>query len=538
MRTSEEKDNLKYMNRAQQECLLVSANTTCVVASRRFGKSFLVASHIIRNVQAMPGGTGGYVASSYRQAHERTLPSAIAALQELGFVKDLHFVVGKRPPQRLGYGSPHVPPEDWSNVVSFYNGSIMIVLSQDVPLSANSLTLDWVVCDEAKGLKFDKLKDEVFAANGGTMRFFSDCPWHHATSIFSDMPVGKEGSWILNYREKMDTRVIDAILQLAAERYSLVRRERTEYVARHLRELEDSLSFLRRRAVYYREWSIFENIDLVGVDYVRRMKRDLPPLVFWTSILCRRMSTLIGGFYPNFSEGIHCYVANNNRPLELDGLLPESRTDYGCLLDADLDMDAPIAVAFDFNANINWLVAGQVDGSRLKVLKSFYVKYNRKVRELVDDFCAYYRHHRGKRAVFYYDTTAIGSNYAVSEDDFASVVVEQFNRNGWGVERMFIGQQMKHHQKFLLINDGLTGKKHLLPMFNKENNEALIMAIELADVEEGYRGFHKVKGGEKLKETEENPLELRTDGTDAFDTLYIGCSLFPYSSSGYMGSAL
>lgn len=35
------------------------------------------------------------------------------------------------------------------------------------------------------------------------------------------------------------------------------------------------------------------------------------------------------------------------------------------------------------------------------------------------------------------------------------------------------------------------------------------------------------KGGEKLAESEEDLLEHRTDGTDAFDTLYIGCEKFP-----------
>ena len=50
--------------------------------------------------------------------------------------------------------------------------------------------------------------------------------------------------------------------------------------------------------------------------------------------------------------------------------------------------------------------------------------------------------------------------------------------------------------------------------------------------------FRKDKGGEKLAENEENLLEHRTDGTDAFDTLYIGSEKFPYrdgfavSSSG------
>lgn len=43
----------------------------------------------------------------------------------------------------------------------------------------------------------------------------------------------------------------------------------------------------------------------------------------------------------------------------------------------------------------------------------------------------------------------------------------------------------------------------------------------------GSRSASVVKGGEKLEETEENLLEHRTDGTDAFDTLYIGAEKFP-----------
>jgi len=33
---------------------------------------------------------------------------------------------------------------------------------------------------------------------------------------------------------------------------------------------------------------------------------------------------------------------------------------------------------------------------------------------------------------------------------------------------------------------------------------------------------------QELAESEEHLLEQRTDGSDAFDTLYIGCEKFPY----------
>ena len=77
-----------------------------------------------------------------------------------------------------------------------------------------------------------------------------------------------------------------------------------------------------------------------------------------------------------------------------------------------------------------------------------------------------------------------------------------------------------------------------MPFFNRQNNDDLILAIQSAGVLNGRNGFHKNKPGEKLAESEEDLLEHRTDGTDAFDTLYIGCEKFPQeviSSVNYSG---
>jgi len=43
--------------------------------------------------------------------------------------------------------------------------------------------------------------------------------------------------------------------------------------------------------------------------------------------------------------------------------------------------------------------------------------------------------------------------------------------------------------------------------------------------------LEKDKSGEKYAETEKDQLEYRTDGTDAFDTLFIGMNKFPQASS-------
>ncbi|MEY8685787.1 hypothetical protein AB9N12_06475 [Bacteroides sp. AN502(2024)] len=70
-----------------------------------------------------------------------------------------------------------------------------------------------------------------------------------------------------------------------------------------------------------------------------------------------------------------------------------------------------------------------------------------------------------------------------------------------------------------------------MPFFNRSNNEDLILAIQSAGVSRGCNGFRKDKSGEKLAEPKEELLEHSTDGSNAFDTLYIGCEKFPYHDS-------
>ena len=61
-----------------------------------------------------------------------------------------------------------------------------------------------------------------------------------------------------------------------------------------------------------------------------------------------------------------------------------------------------------------------------------------------------------------------------------------------------------------------------------------IIAMQNAEVSIGYKGFRKNKAGEKLSEDADDAvrLEYRTDGTDAFDSLYIGCRYHLTNMSG------
>ncbi|MCM1139965.1 MAG: hypothetical protein NC453_15470 [Muribaculum sp.] len=539
-------DKKVYFNKPQRLTQLIGANTTVIVAGRRTGKTDSIAApFVLRNMQRMPGSTGGIVVPTFKHGLTNTLPGLLAAWKRWGFLQGVHYVVGRKPPK--SFKRPIIEPNDYEHIISFYNGSVAVIISQDRPGSSNSLTLSWLLVDEAKFIDYQKLKDETLPANGGIKSHFGKHSFNHSIMILSDMPQTQKGSWFLHYRDKMDPELIKTIEATIYEIWRTKERiralnasstkslcsakngDRLNYLKGYLRRLDRNLNKMRSVAVYYREYSSIENLQLLGENYIKQMKRDLTPLTFQTSILCQRIGIAKDGFYSSMREA-HKYDANDNQYLDTLGYDYDFST-LDSKADADVDPDAPLCIGMDYNANINWIVTGQPRDRRLNIVKSFYVKFERKIPALVDDFCRYYAEHRNKTVVFYYDATALGSNYAVNEQDFRWVVVHEFEKHGWTVEAVYIGNPMRHDEKYLLINQGFAGKNRLMPFFNRTNNEDLILAIQSAGVSRGRNGFRKDKSGEKLAESEESLLEHRTDGSDAFDTLYIGCEKFPFRDS-------
>lgn len=136
----------------------------------------------------------------------------------------------------------------------------------------------------------------------------------------------------------------------------------------------------------------------------------------------------------------------------------------------------------DYNANINWIVVGQPDGRKVNVINSFYVK---------------------------------------------------FERHGWTVEAVYIGNPMRHDEKYLLINQGFVGKQRAMPFINRQNfqrpnprppvRQRNPQPQRILCKQSAKGDNRKDRTGEKLAESEKDLLEHRTD---AFDTLYIGLEKF------------
>lgn len=530
----------EYFNDPQLYSLAMNTRDEVIVAGRGMGKGAIQAGRLMTNFQGMPGSMGGFVSPSVKRCLTNILPSMLIHLERWGFKRDLHYVVGKRPWKALHWKSPIFTPANWENTISFYNGSVCNIISQDRAGTSNSMSLDYIIIDEAKFINFEQLKDETFQANRGNEQYFHNFPLHHGMTITSDMPVTKKGSWFLSYKDDMDKELVEAIEGLVYAKWRAKRQQKAmpsqaDAIQKKIDRIDAKLSFLRSKCLLYKEYTSIQNLALLGEEFIRRAKRDLPQLTFATSIMCKRIEISTDGFYGGMREDVNLYTAPNENVLNLealnDGAIPND-----CRQDSDLDAQLPLIIAFDANANINWLVCGQVgkDG-KLRVLKSFFVKYERKIPELLDDFNDYYRYHRRRQVVFYYDATFVGNSYGTHSEAFYRMIITGLRRKGWNVKSKYIGKPMNHILKNDLINRMFRGRARHLVLINRDNNPDLLISITSAGVKNGQ----KDKSGEKLAETEEDKLESRTDGSDAFDTLCIGVERFPVmqyrsvSTNGY-----
>lgn len=361
-----------YFNNPQRLTQLIGANTTVIVAGRRTGKTDSIAAPFaLRNMQRMPGSTGGIVVPTFKHGLTNTLPGLLAAWKRWGYIHGVHYVVGRRPPK--SFARPIIEPNDYEHVISFYNGSCAVIISQDRPGSSNSLTLSWLLVDEAKFIDYQKLKDETLPANGGIKSHFGRHSFNHSIMILSDMPQTQKGSWFLHYRDKMDPELIATIEGTVYEIWRTKERVRTlsakgqpvpDYLKGYIRRLDRNLNQMRSVAVYYKEYSSIENLQLLGENYIKQMKRDLTPLTFQTSILCQRIGISKDGFYSSMREA-HKYDASSfthldeymqNSLFTPDGEVCKNfKMDSS--VDADVKPDMPICIGMDYNANINWIVA-------------------------------------------------------------------------------------------------------------------------------------------------------------------------------------
>ena len=518
----------QYLNRAQLYMLSLLTKDMTMVGGRGIGKGLIAACLLRRNIEGMPGSNTALVGPNSKRMWTNIIPSWDTHLRRWGFIENVHYAWGKKPAKAWGWKEPIIKPMNWENTLSFYTGAYATVISQDRRGTSNSQSFDYILIDEAKFIDFEQFKDETLPANRGNGNAFGHLYYHHGIAKFSDMPTTKKGSWFLNDREKCNSSNVAFLEGLLASFYQL-RQEIADKIERHeavtsrerfyLKRMSRAINMLRADTYLYKEFSSIENLEILGEEFIAQCHRDMPPATFRTTIMCRRVEHSEDSFYNSKTDANH-YTAVDKTYIDSLNFNMEKLRKVDCRMDADIEKGAPLYIAFDANANINWCVVGQPGKDmKLRILKSFYTKYERRLPELVDDFCAYYGPLRHKEVVFCYDATFVGNNFGVDKNDFRTVIKHCLMKHGWVVREIYIGKPWFHPVKHALINRMFLGQANYQLLINEENNPDLLISIDSAMTVNGTN--MKDKSGEKKPETEEDPLQGRTDGSDAFDTLCI-----------------
>lgn len=543
---------LKFFNRMQREAMAIAAHDEYLVCSRGTGKSEGVdARFILQCVWEMPGSTGALLSPTYSKAWNNTLPAVCHALKSWGYIEGVHYVVGHRAPLSMNFALPKRPilMDAYKNGIHFWNGTFIVVLSFNQGMSANSMSLDWVIGPEAKFLDFEKIKSEVNPANRGNEQYFGSCPHHHSVCYTTDMPTSKAGRWILDKEQEMSPSHINYIRNLYRELKLTEKRTdlSPDYLKRQISSLRRDLSLARKYqqpivptkgkdrefTVYYGEYDIFDNLEVVGEDYIWQMYRDSPPLIWQTAFLNKRIFKCPNCFYSALDDDTHFYIPKDSGQMDS---VPRNwkslrSTSKNCLGDDDVDFSAPLHIAFDSNAAISSAVVAQKDGHTMKVIRSFFVKTPLKLQELVQQIADHYRPMYRHEIIFYYDSTFVWETGSSSES-YADLIIRIFEENNCEVEPVFVGQPPRHDWKHEGIDLSLKGAPQYLQIrFNLMTNEFLKIAMEQTGIRQGRNGFEKDKKPESTPDSEDAPDEYKTHITDAFDTLWYGMNFHLRESS-------
>lgn len=458
-------------------------NKTYLVA-RGGGKSTVLAWDMMSCVRAMPRSTGVLVGETYQQILSRTLPSTKEGLEMFGVYEGIDYVVGKKGP---GFELPFQAPERWNNVIHFRNGTIVILVSLDMPDAGRGINSYWVIGDEAALLSKERLFLNVQTTNRAKKSIFEQHPLLNCEIFATSMPLTKGGKWILELEKTYKTHP----------------------------DYKGISSYIKAPAMV--------NAKNLSKNWFARMEANASSRMHYEAeILNIEPPAVVNGFYMHWRPDIHTYgLKHDLNYLEEIGPDYKKKMHYNCKQDGDLLLFEPLEISIDPGDGINTMSVWQYDVNTHTeyALKEFIVKRPKDYTDLVKEFDLYYDAHkqRNKTLILRHDAQAYKerdkNNLVISEK-----IEAQLRQLGWRVINLTPRSNNPFHQaKFVLLNAMLKGDDMRLPNIrvNKDNCPNLIISIEGAETEvKANTGYKKDKRSERDRTT---LPEHATHLSDTFD---------------------
>jgi len=246
---------------------------------RGTGKSSIIAWDIHQIVTTMPRSCWVIVGSTYKQVLTRTLPSTVAGLERLGYRLGRDFYIGRKPPPTLNWERPFEGPLSYDHFIIFRNGTGFHLVSLDAGGSASrGLNVDGFIGDEALLFDKQKLDADLSATNRGNGQYFGKNPMHHGVFLFSSMPWGDTGRWLLDkskYYEQEGVDLVERQNELIDAQVAFLDapsdEERLHIWAEQVVPLMRAVRYFPSapsHGTFYSEANAFDNIKNLGLQYL------------------------------------------------------------------------------------------------------------------------------------------------------------------------------------------------------------------------------------------------------------------------------
>lgn len=423
---------------------MVQAGETWCLWGRGTGKTVgAIGPWMARVAEAMPGHLGGLFGKDYETLEKNILPKFIQGMEMAGYMRDQHFVIGRRPPSN--WPNCLYSIKKWDRTIAWHNGTVFQEISLFNKGSANAFDFQSGVFDEVKFMDQKQLEDEVYPTFRGYEKLFGHLPEYlskiYATDKYEEHVKIK---WILTQKKRMDKRRVDTVIRLQLHMSELEQMLPTAgrdkwKVEKLMREIQRKLNALRKDLVFVSEAAATDNIENLGPRWLEDKKRTMGKYEFDVAIMNQDPVSAEDSFYPGLSE------ENFYGDEWVNVYMPHQ----------------PMVVAFDYQHSVTpmcvtqlFQLPGEAKPS-INFINEFYTLPPHGLEECVDQFCKHYVSHANKTVYYVFDATAVGERQ--SAERFKDIVVKAFRSRGWNVIECYIGDPPEHYLKYESMKTWMQG---------------------------------------------------------------------------------
>lgn len=508
------------------QILMKLADTTFMFGElgRGSGKTtHILAPRIDRVQNDMQGALLVLAAATYKSIIDNILPGIIEYFSE-NYEKGIYFEIGKKPP--IHFAPCYTYIEDWKHTISFCNGTVIKFVSCDRPESMLGLNAAHLFIDEMIRIPKEKFIERIMPALRSDRSKFGHSVYYMGITGFSSTPnFETDEDWWTEYESDMNPDLINYIQEIA---YNIDLRIAKKVIAdqeldekeskkleKFIRNWLPRLNELRRGQTYYSRASSFSNIKILGIEYIEnQIKTIKDPDKLNTSILSIRKFKVKNMFFGRFGKQ-HLFD-DGYKYDSIDkysfGETPEYTSDDLKYCNPKL----PLIAGYDAGP-FSSIVFGQDDKSKniFRIIKNMWVIHPDQHDELAEQIDKYFKKHKRKEIILYYDRAANQNNpeyrkyYPLNgtrHDSDANLLVAALKERKWTVHLMSKGQETIYYSQHYRLLNKLFGKndgKRPDILIDRNECEALVSSINHSPLMRNEKDVELDKSSERKLEYED-----------------------------------